>query len=232
MRPFFMMAGGLSFILSLFNPGAVQSEPVLSKSNEAPAVLGAQLGNLFELEREGLRSAGKERLQTLIRPAASLPPGAGASGGFGYDDAWLRSQPKASGDEQFLCLAEALYFEARGESLKGQFAVGEVILNRVDSPKFPDSVCAVVRQGTGRRFQCQFTYNCDGLKEEITEPRAYERVAKVARALLDGAPRRLTDGATYYHTRKVRPHWARKFTRTAELDSHYFYKPPVRLSMR
>ena len=105
-------------------------------------------------------------------------------------------------------LTEALYFEARGETVKGQFAVAEVILNRVSSPSFPDTICGVINQGTGRKFACQFTYTCDGRAEVIREPKAYEMVGKVAKMVMDGMPRTLTDGATFYHTKAVRPRWA------------------------
>jgi len=140
--------------------------------------------------------------------------------------------PTARGDAEWECLAEALYFEARGETVEGQFAVAEVILNRVDAPAFPDTVCGVVNQGTGARYQCQFTYTCDGAAEVIHEPRAHDRVGKVARIMLDGAPRELTDGATYYHTKAVNPRWARRFDRTTTIGVHHFYTDPTRLSMR
>ncbi len=218
--------------LSVWMGGAASGEPVgepvVSRSNAPAQEVHSRLSALLGQERAALGEIGPDQLEKLVRK----PGAAGGLRDFSYDEAWLAAQPKATGDEQFRCLAEALYFEARGESLKGQFAVGEVILNRVDSGSFPDTVCGVIRQGTGRKFRCQFTYTCDGIKEVIREPKAYERVAKVARALMDGAPRRLTDGATYYHTRQVRPSWARKFKKTAELGEHYFYKPPVRLSMR
>lgn len=137
---------------------------------------------------------------------------------------WLDQQPKASGGQEWQCLAEALYFEARGETVKGQFAVAEVIMNRVESARFPESACAVINQGTGKKYQCQFTYTCDGLKEVIAEPRAWDRVAKVARAVLDGRAPELTDGATHYHTTAVRPNWARVYTRTTEIGVHIFYR--------
>ena len=132
-------------------------------------------------------------------------------------------QAKAEGGPEWRCLTEALYFEARGESLAGQVAVAEVILNRVDAAVFPDSVCGVVRQGasSGRLHACQFSYNCDGKPEHINE-----QVGRVARAMLDGWARTLTDGATYYHTTAVRPRWARKFHETAEIGPHVFYKRP------
>ncbi len=141
-----------------------------------------------------------------------------------YTKDWLDQQPKATGDENFRCLAEALYFEARGESVRGQFAVAEVILNRVDSGRFPDSLCGVIRQGTGKKYQCQFTYTCDGRKEVIHEKRAYERVSKVARAAIDGHSDELTSGATHYHTKAVRPSWARVYKETARIGVHIFYR--------
>ena len=145
-----------------------------------------------------------------------------------YSRSWVDAQPKAAGDAEWRCLSEALYFEARGETVKGQFAVAEVIVNRVKSGRFPGTVCGVINQGTGRKFQCQFTYTCDGRKDVVAEPLAYERVAKVARAVLDGAVGNLTGGATHYHTIAVRPAWARTYTKTAQIGVHIFYRDNYR----
>jgi spore germination cell wall hydrolase CwlJ-like protein len=152
-----------------------------------------------------------------------------------YSRAFIDSLPKIDDEhrsESWSCLSEALYFEARGESVKGQFAVAEVIMNRADHGTFPDSVCGVIKQGTasGRKYQCQFTYNCDGVKNRIHERDAYERVGKVAHLLLDGAPRELTDGATHYHTKAVSPRWSRTFPRTTTIGVHHFYRMPTRLT--
>lgn len=147
-----------------------------------------------------------------------------------YSRAWIDAQPDVKGDAQWQCLTEALYFEARGETVKGQFAVAEVILNRVDSTQFPNSVCGVVNQGTGRKYQCQFTYTCDGNPEHVNEPAAWTTAGKIARALMNGAPRGLTDGATHYHTTAVNPSWARRFIQTTRIGVHKFYRMPVRLS--
>lgn len=152
-----------------------------------------------------------------------------------YSRAFIDSQPKVSDEHrtaEWQCLSEALYFEARGESVKGQFAVAEVIMNRSSHASFPDSVCGVINQGTasGRKYQCQFTYNCDGISNKIREHGAYERVGKVAHLLLDGAPKQLTDGATHYHTKAVNPRWARTFPRTTTIGVHHFYRMPTRLT--
>ena len=147
-----------------------------------------------------------------------------------YSQSWLDAQPVAKGDAEWRCLSEALYFEARGETVKGQFAVAEVIMNRVSSSSFPGTLCGVIKQGTGRKYQCQFTYNCDGYKDIIAEHQAFRRVSKVARAALDEAEGvgGLTDGATYYHSTAVRPAWARRFKQTARIGVHLFYRPHYR----
>ena len=112
--------------------------------------------------------------------------------------------------DEWSCLAEALYFEARGENVDGQLAVAEVILNRVDSARYPDSVCGVVRQGADRKG-CQFSYMCDGRNEHIANRRVYERIGKIAWLMISGKPRTLTDEALYFHTTSVRPSWSARF---------------------
>ncbi len=148
------------------------------------------------------------------------------------DLAAIDAMPVQAGGAQWRCLTEAIYFEARGESLAGQVAVAEVILNRVDAPRYPDSICAVVGQGAERRNACQFSYKCDGAPERITETAAFERAGKIAHLLLEGRPRVLTGAATHYHATYVRPKWSRKLVRTARIDSHIFYRYPVRLSAK
>ncbi len=188
----------------------------------APAIADAPVNRLMDQEMRALRSISGDRMASfLTRPETEVE----------YSKIWLSEQELVKGGPQWRCLAEALYFEARGESVKGQFAVAEVILNRVDDPSYPDTVCGVVHQGTGRKFQCQFTYTCDGAKEVISEPKAFRRVSKVAKLMVDGAPRDLTSGATHYHTRGVNPRWARQFPRTAAIGVHYFYRQPTRVSL-
>ncbi len=198
----------------------------------ADELLASRLGALLGQERQALAVVPDSRMSVLT----SLPPaderGVETQSGVIYDRAYLASQPAATGGRQWECLAQALYFEARGESIRGMFAVGEVILNRVDSRAYPDTLCRVINQGTGRRHACQFSYTCDGRPETIAEPRAWERVGKVARLLMDGTPRALTGGATHYHTKAVNPNWAQLFPRTASIGSHYFYRQPLRIASK
>ena len=134
-------------------------------------------------------------------------------------------RPKNRPNLQWKCLAEALYFEARGEPVKGQFAVAEVILNRVDSSKFPNSICGVVNQGTGRKHACQFSYTCDGKLERVSNKVSYDQMVRIAGVMIDGITQPLTAGATYYHATSVRPSWARRFENTVTIGVHKFYKP-------
>jgi spore germination cell wall hydrolase CwlJ-like protein len=206
---------------------AAAAAALLLAATPAVAELAADpAGHLMRLERAALENVPRERLQRLARGGT----GEDSATEVSYDRSWLASQPVREGGAEWRCLAEALYFEARGESVRGQFAVAEVILNRVESSIFPDTVCGVINQGTGARYQCQFTYTCDGMAETIHEPRAWTQVGKVARAMLDGAPRALTRGATHYHTKHVSPRWARVYPRTATIGVHHFYRKPVRVS--
>ena len=141
-----------------------------------------------------------------------------------YDISWLEALAPPVQDAEWECLSEALYFEARGETLRGQFAVAEVILNRVESPAFPNSICGVVNQGEGRKHRCQFSYNCDGLLEVITDRKIYERLGRIARVMMDGGRRDLTKGATYFHTSAVRPRWANAFVHITTIGVHRFYR--------
>lgn len=155
----------------------------------------------------------------------------GAKRGRFTSEAIANTKVRKRGKEWY-CLAEALYFEARGESYKGQVAVAEVILNRVDSKRYPNSICGVVKQGQHRRNGCQFSYNCDGVKNTIREKRAFEKLGKLAQAMMDGKPRVLTGKALFYHNTTVRPSWSRKFVRTAKIGKHIFYRRPTKLSRK
>lgn len=135
-------------------------------------------------------------------------------------------------DSQVKCLAEAIYFEARGENLLGQYAVAEVILNRVDSDKFPNSICSVVSEGASKLHSCQFSYNCDGKLEYINDIKTYKRILKLSSMIHGGTARMLTGGAIFYHSRDVAPSWVTKLKKTGEIGRHLFYKIESRIAQR
>ncbi len=141
-----------------------------------------------------------------------------------YDDRWIEAQaPDVHAGRQLECLAEALYFEARGEPIRGQFAVAEVIINRVESPRYPDTVCAVINQGAASAG-CQFSFACDGKSDVMREQKAAERAKRIAAIMLDNGPRILTMGATHFHTNAVEPSWARDIPHTVTIGDHLFYR--------
>jgi len=124
------------------------------------------------------------------------------------------------------CLADAVYFEARGEPERGQIAVAQVVLNRIFSGYYPTTVCGVVYQNAHRRFGCQFTFACDGIPERVTEPDAWELAKKIAHDALDGKLWLKQVGkSTHYHAYWVRPRWVREMMKLHRLGVHTFYRP-------
>jgi spore germination cell wall hydrolase CwlJ-like protein len=124
------------------------------------------------------------------------------------------------------CLADAVYFESRGEPVRGQIAVAQVVMNRVFSGYYPRSVCGAVYQNKHRRLACQFTFACDGIRDTVTDPQAWLRATRIARDVLDGkywVPE--VNRATHYHAYWVRPRWVREMKRLYKFGVHTFYRP-------
>lgn len=200
--------------------GAAYAEVTVSQSNDPSTLFGEQFASLLGAEHAAVNSLAESQLSAVANGAARKPARTDGPALIEYSDAWLAAQPAPAGDEQWECLRKALYFEARGESLSGQFAVAEVILNRVDSPDFPATVCGVVNaRGSGA---CAFSYVCSGLSS-MGDAGARDRAGRIARVMLDGAPRTLTTGATYFHANYVRPNWGRR-VQTAAIGAHIFYR--------
>jgi spore germination cell wall hydrolase CwlJ-like protein len=124
------------------------------------------------------------------------------------------------------CLANAVYFEARGEPVRGQIAVAQVVMNRVFSPFYPNDVCDVVYQNANRHLACQFTFACDGIPDVVTEPEAWARARHIARDMLDGTlwmPE--VAKSTHYHAYWVHPSWTAEMKKMYKLGVHTFYRP-------
>lgn len=131
-------------------------------------------------------------------------------------------------DRELACLTEAVYFEARGESINGQIAVAEVIVNRAESPLFPSSVCDVISQGSEKLNSCQFSYKCDGEPEYMSDRKSFRRAADVAILMMKGERRALSGYATHYHADYVDPYWSKSLAKTAEVGTHIFYRRKLR----
>ena len=141
-----------------------------------------------------------------------------ASGGLSADDKGGR-----------ICLAEALYYEARDQGWRGMLAVGTVIQNRVKDPRYPDDACGVVRQGKYRngkpvKHKCQFSYYCDGKPERPAEKEAWRQAVDIATLLTTTAVEIAgLEGATHYHASWVQPSWSKGLERRKQIGGHIFY---------
>lgn len=187
---------------------------------------GARIAELTAVARPKARdeAAGTVTAASRDTDDAELDAAARAIAARRLDLATLDALPPANGGAEWQCLAQAIYFESRGEPLDGQVAVAEVVLNRRDSRDFPSTVCGVTHQG------CQFSYVCDGYSDTMKGGAARDRSEKLASLMLAGRPRSLTDGALYFHTRSVRPDWSRRFARTTTIGHHMFYRPATQVA--
>jgi len=135
-------------------------------------------------------------------------------------------------EKELNCLALNIYFEARSDSFAGKIAVSDVVLNRVESDKYPNTVCEVVYQGpTGLthkgevmpiRHKCQFSWYCDGKTDVPHNKVAWEYAKHVSTLVI--VHRGITEGATNYHALYVFPKWANKMQSLGVIGEHRFYK--------
>lgn len=131
--------------------------------------------------------------------------------------------------DQIMCLAKNIYFEGRGEPLVGRIAIGQVVLNRTKDKQFPPTVCEVVFQGKYRNMtpiykQCQFSWWCDGKKEEINNKEDFDKSYELASLLYNGQVIDITEGALFYHATQSNPYWAAHKERLLAIENHVFYK--------
>jgi hypothetical protein len=121
--------------------------------------------------------------------------------------------------EQLQCLAGAVYFESRGEPLKGQLAVAQVVINRSEDPRWPRSYCGVVYQ------RAQFSFVKNGRMPHIrTTSGAWHRARAIAKIAHEGMWKSEADGAVYFHANYVKPRWSHRKERLAQIDTHIFYR--------
>ena len=135
-------------------------------------------------------------------------------------------------DNEYHCLASNIYWEARNQPFEGKIAVAQVTLNRVESSSYPDTICDVVTQtrfypsGKIDLHSCQFSWYCDGLKDEPVETWgfSYEESFELAVMFLQERPTDVTEGSTHYHSTKVSPFWTASLEEVVKIDEHIFYK--------
>jgi spore germination cell wall hydrolase CwlJ-like protein len=128
---------------------------------------------------------------------------------------------------EFRCMATAIYFEARGESVKGQIAVGQVIMTRVRSTFYPNTICGVVYQGQWNKNACQFSFACDGVADTPKDRKQWDTALDVAKNVISGKVHLDEVGdATHYHATYVSPDWKKMVKRVTKIGVHIFYKAP------
>jgi spore germination cell wall hydrolase CwlJ-like protein len=126
--------------------------------------------------------------------------------------------------EELTCLAQNIYFEARSEPLDGKLAVAHVVMNRVASRYFPDSVCGVVQDGTDEVLhRCQFSWYCDGKKDEVEDQGAWKEATELASKVYWGRAEDPSGGALWYHADYVKPVWRKAFAKGPTIGRHIFY---------
>ena len=129
----------------------------------------------------------------------------------------------AKGQGALDCMTDAVYYEARGESDRGQAAVAQVVLNRVRRAGFPKSVCGVVFQGAAEH-SCQFSFACDGAMDQPRETIAWKRARAVAQRALDGRVMEEVGDATNFHVARLGQIWGAGLVKVAQVGAHVFYK--------
>ena len=153
-----------------------------------------------------------ERLEDGLRLAALAP----------LEDADVRAARLQAAEAE--CMAQAIYYEARSERRIGRLAVADVVLNRVESRIYPNTICGVVFQGSERTTGCQFSFTCDGSMDRPRNERLWRESELIAAAVLSGMRVPVTRDATHYHANYVDPYWAEKMTPTAVIGVHKFYR--------
>jgi len=154
----------------------------------------------------------------------------GLASGIEHDDPYVLSE-----DER--CMALNIYHESRSENMAGKFAVADVVLNRVNDRRYPNTICAVVKQAKlsewwleqGRevpvRNACQFSWYCDGLKDDPTDSDAWRDAVLITYQIMNNDMYRgITEGSTHYHADYINPHWADSLHLIGRVGSHIFYR--------
>lgn len=147
---------------------------------------------------------------------------------------------------ELYCLAMNIYHEAKSEPIAGQYAVADVVINRMFDTRYPNTICEVVLQGPVReswktrkdpnladderqyypvRHKCQFSWYCDGKKDSTRDNDAWRLAQEIAyRIAHEKKYRGITEGATHYHATYVSPTWARELTLVGRIGTHIFYR--------
>lgn len=230
-----LAATGVAFCLFLAAFSAAASSRDLQASRAADAQIAEEAEMMASLA-EHLAAATAEQRDRLdaprLKPAAPVArtvsrtlAAGGRVDGLAEWDLAEAAVIRAAAREQ-TCLAEAIYYEARSESRIGRMAVADVVLNRVSSSLYPNTICGVVFQGSERTTGCQFSFTCDGSMKRPRNERLWRESEAISGAVMSGMRLPITRQATHYHANYVDPYWAASLTPTAVIGTHKFYRFP------
>ncbi|MFC7048130.1 cell wall hydrolase [Emcibacter nanhaiensis] len=178
------------------------------------AVTGVFLATQSESEASIAPAVVKESSLSIAKSAA----------GNRQRDLYSQVDQVSISPEEFRCLAQGIYFEARSEPYEGQVAVAYVIMNRVKDHRFPDSICGVVFQNEHMRNLCQFSFACDGRSDNPYEMASWEVAIQIAERVLSNTYSDITARSTHYHATYVSPSWASHMRPTLQVGKHIFYR--------
>ena len=194
----------------------VASSPIVEPSSPLPAerpVLASLVAPKGDSLVEPWVDRRSDRLSRIASPPVAL-----------IEKTWRIGREQRRRVAEHICLAQAIYFEARSESEIGRLAVAKVILNRVKSPFYPDTICGVVYQNAGKRNACQFSFACNGKSDRPRRGKAWDEAKSLAsRAIAGEGEVHAIATATHYHADYVLPEWSGAMTRLIKIGRHVFY---------
>lgn len=215
---------GMIFILLTYEgPGYAVNPPLWSTTQGSQLLIPLNAPLPYTLAKGDPDQRSADDLP--IRPTPPLSLSAPLDTGPSASAYIFKAQTPIDAARALQCLTSAIYYESASESVDGQRAVAQVILNRVCHPAWPNSICGVVYEGA-EKPGCQFTYACDGSLARAPLAAAWQQANRIARAALAGYVFAPVGLATYYHTLSVNPAWNRPLTITAVIGRHIFYKLP------
>jgi spore germination cell wall hydrolase CwlJ-like protein len=216
----FCLTLGLSAAAVAYAPYADHNAPMVQKVSIAKVVARPAPAVPVQTAK-----ADASALQLGATPAAYQP----ATDGFG-GTAISPSQAELLAQvflQQGNCLADAMYYEARGEGRAGQLAIAEVVYNRMRSGYYPNTICGVVFEGSSLRTGCQFSFTCSGDMARRKSAAVWRRAQRLALQVVTGIVQlqNTTGGALSFHAEDVAPGWADTMVRTVQIGHHIFYRP-------
>ncbi|MCU0882785.1 MAG: cell wall hydrolase [Hyphomonadaceae bacterium] len=215
----------LGVVMSLCALGAgAQAEPVNQTQNQSASGTSQGASSPTPVPVRVVFNDTPVSAPSSSQPAsASAAPRAAPANDPDVQEQTRQSRARGGANEaaEVRCLAEAVYYEARGEPLRGQQAVAEVVANRVRSRAYPNTYCGVVYQRA--RNVCQFSWACDG-RRSAPRGAAWTRAMDIAQDVHAGREAGVARGATHFHTTGVRPGWASRIPRVGQIGTHIFYR--------